>query len=171
MALGMQQAHGSEAIGAPAKVRKGDFARLVNVSAGRVSQMIAAGLPVEADGRIDVARGKMWIGENISPTRSAAQAAQGDLSFAAVPDAKSERLRLIREQADHAALKNAALRRDLVPAAEVEREWAGILRQVRSGILAVPSRLRQMLPHLPAADVEVIDAELRRVLEEMAHAQ
>lgn len=167
----MHHAHGSEAIGAPAKVRKLDFAKLVNVSPGRVSQMVAAGLPVEADGRIDVARGKLWIQENISPTRSAAQAAQADLPFAAQPDAASERLRLLKEQADHAALKNAALRRELVPAAEVEREWSGVLREVRAGILAVPSRLRQVLPHLSAADVEAIDAELRRVLEELAHAQ
>ncbi|MFG1179940.1 DNA packaging protein [Xanthobacter versatilis] len=160
--------HGSETIEAPTKVRKVAFARLVNVSPGRVSQMIAAGLPVEADGRIDVARGKLWIQGNVSPTRSAAQAAQGALPFAAVPDAAAERLRLVKEQADHAALKNAALRREMVPAAEVEREWAGVLRQVRAGILAVPSRLRQLLPGLTPAEVEAIDAELRRVLEEMA---
>lgn len=167
----MKQMHGSEAIEAPTKVRKVAFARLVNVSPGRISQMIASGLPVEDDGRIDVARGKAWIRENVSASRSAAQSPQADLPFAAQPDAAAERLRLIKEQADHAALKNSALRRELVPAAEVEREWAGILRQVRAGILAVPSRLRQLLPGLTAAEVEAIDSELRRVLEEMAHAE
>lgn len=167
----MSDGHSLGVIGEEGRVRKGDFARLVGVSAGRVSQMITAGLPVEADGRIDTARGKLWIKDNVSPTRSAAQVGQGDLPFAAIPDAAAERLRLVKEQADHAALKNAALRRELVPAAEVEREWAGILRGVRAGVLAVPSRLRQLLPHLTATDVETIDAELRRVLEDISHGQ
>lgn len=164
----MQQPEG---MSAPSKVRKAAFAKLVKVTAARMSQMIALGLPVEADGRIDVARGREWIRENISATRSAAQSAQADLPFAAQPDAARERLRLLSAQADQAELKAAALRRELVPAAEVQREWAGILRQVRAGILAVPSRVRQLLPGLTAAEVEVIDAELRRVLEELAHAQ
>lgn len=81
----------------------------------------------------------------------------------------AERARLAKEQADAQALKNAALRRDLVPAAEVEREWSDTLRLVRSKILALPSRLRQTLAHLTAADVAAIDSELRRTLEELAH--
>jgi len=81
----------------------------------------------------------------------------------------AERARLAKEQADAQALKNAALRRDLVPAADVEREWSDTLRQLRSKILALPSRLRQSLVHLTAADVAAIDGELRRTLEELAH--
>ncbi len=166
----MQNAHNSDMLSEPKSLRKSDFAKVAGVSAGRVSQMIRAGLPVEADGRIDVARGKLWIQANIDPKRSAAQA-QGEMPFAATPDASSERARLVKEQADNAALKNAALRRELVPAAEVEREWSGILRQVRSNVLAVPSRLRQMLPHLTSHDVATVDAELRRILEELANAE
>jgi phage terminase Nu1 subunit (DNA packaging protein) len=79
----------------------------------------------------------------------------------------SERTRLAREQADQTALKNAALRRDLVPAAEVERAWSEILRRVRSGCLAIPSRVRQALAHLTAYDVQAIDAEVRAVLAEI----
>ncbi|MFN4125260.1 MAG: hypothetical protein ACK4HK_05450 [Pannonibacter indicus] len=80
----------------------------------------------------------------------------------------AERARLAKEQADHAALKNAALRRELVPAADVAATWGGIVRQVRSRLLAVPARLRQGLAHLTARDVEAIDAEIRRALEELA---
>lgn len=79
----------------------------------------------------------------------------------------AERTRLAREQADQTALKNAALRRDLVPAAEVEREWSEILRRVRSGCMAIPSRIRQSLTHLTAYDVQAIDAEVRVVLAEI----
>lgn len=167
----MQEAHSSEMIGEPKTLRKVDFAKLVGVSAGRVSHMIKAGMPVEPDGRIDVARGKLWIQSNVDPKRSAAQSAQSEMPFAAQPDASAERVRLLREQADYAALKNAEKRRELVPAVEVEREWSALIRQARSGILAVPSRLRQLIPHLSADEVETIDAELRRALEELTHAK
>ncbi|WP_244316758.1 terminase small subunit [Pannonibacter tanglangensis] len=80
----------------------------------------------------------------------------------------AERARLAKEQADHAALKNAALRRELVPASEVAATWGGIVRQVRSRLLAVPARVRQGLAHLTARDVDVIDAEIRRALEELS---
>lgn len=80
------------------------------------------------------------------------------------------RARLAREKADEAARRNAVARGELVEAAEVLRGWTEILRQVRSRILAVPSRVRSALPHLDAAEVETIDRELRTALEELAHA-
>lgn len=85
-------------------------------------------------------------------------------------DLTAERARLAREQADGHALKNAQLRGELVEVAEAEREWNDTLRSVRSCLLAVPSRVRQRLGHLSAADVEVIDREVRDVLEEAAGA-
>ena len=39
-----------------------------------------------------------------------------------------------------------------------------MLRMVRAGMLAVPSRCAARLPHLSAHDVAVIDAEVRAVL-------
>lgn len=80
-----------------------------------------------------------------------------------------ERARLAREQADGIALKNAALRRELVPAADVTREWGDLLRQVRAGVLAVPSRLRATLPHMTGADIAALDAELRATLTGIAN--
>jgi len=153
-------------IGEPRALSKSAFARLVNLSPGRVSQMIKQGMPVEPDGRIDVARGKIWMQENIDPRRSAAQP-QGKLSFER-PSVISERDRLAREQADNVALKNAALRRELVPAVEVERRWSEALRRVRSKVLSVPSRVRQQCPHFTQQDVGAIDSELRAALEELA---
>jgi terminase small subunit / prophage DNA-packing protein len=55
----------------------------------------------------------------------------------------------------------------LLDAAEVENEWSGVLRTVRAGMLAVPSRVAQRLPHLTAHDVAEIDAEVREVLTEI----
>lgn len=155
-------------IGEPRAVSKSAFAGLVNLSPGRVSQMIRQGLPVEPSGKIDIARGKIWIQENVDPRRRAAQP-QGRFSFDRKP-VENERDRLVREQATNVALKNAALRRELVSAAEVEARWSDILRRVRSRLLAVPSRVRQASPHLTAHDVALFDAELRRALDELAGA-
>jgi len=79
----------------------------------------------------------------------------------------TERARLAREQADAAALKNAVIRGTMVAAADVEREWSDVLRTVRAGMLAVPSRVQQRLPHLGNTDVAAIDREVREVLTEV----
>jgi len=76
----------------------------------------------------------------------------------------AERARLAREQADATALKNAVARRDLVQTHEVEREWVTVCRKIRNAVLAVPSRVRQTLPHLTSFDVEQISRELRLAL-------
>ena len=58
---------------------------------------------------------------------------------------------------------------ELIEAAAVEAEWSGVLRTVRVGMLAVPSRAAQRLPHLTAADVAVIDREVRDALTEVGN--
>lgn len=83
----------------------------------------------------------------------------------------AERARLAREQADAVAMKNAALRGELVPAGDVTREWAEVLRKVRAGVLAMPSRVRASLPHLTPSDMAVMDREIRATLEGLAHDQ
>ena len=42
-------------------------------------------------------------------------------------------------------------------------EWSGVLRAVRAGMFAVPSRVQQRLPHLATHDIVEIDAEVRGV--------
>jgi phage terminase Nu1 subunit (DNA packaging protein) len=86
----------------------------------------------------------------------------------AVLDLAAERARLAKEQADGQALKNAVARRELVAVEDVQRGWADILRKVRSRILACPSRIRGRLSHLTIYDGEIIDAELRDALTELA---
>lgn len=171
----MQEAHNSELqelVNGPLRtVSKTAFAQIMNVSPGRVSQMIRAGLPVEINGKIDVARGKLWVAENVSITRSNAQVRGPDLfgEEKRKVSLNEERSRLAKEQADAAAMRNAVARGELVKAGEVEREWADILRKVRAGVLAVTSRVRQHLPHLTTHDAATIDAELRRALEDIAN--
>lgn len=164
----MSKPNSSEMIGEPRSLRKGDFAKRVGVSAGRISQMITDGLPVEPDGRIDVARGEQWVRGNISPSRSAAQARNApELPLGAQRDAAAERVRLLKEQADSAALKNAERRGELLPARDVERAWSSIFRDVRAAMLALPARIRNRAPHLSAADIAMIDREIREGLREL----
>lgn len=94
--------------------------------------------------------------------------ASGRGDAAAVLNLTGERARLAREQADAQALKNAALRRELVPAAEVASEWGTALRAIRARVLAIPSRVRAALPHLTPADMVALDREARAALEDLA---
>lgn len=79
------------------------------------------------------------------------------------------RARLAREKADEAARRNAVALDQLVKAEDVTRAWSEVFRKVRAGVLAVPSRVRSALPHLTAADMAVIDREVRDTLEGLAH--
>ena len=88
----------------------------------------------------------------------------------ALTAATKQRGRLAAAQADIAETKAAKLRGSLVEAAEVEATWGGVLRTIRSGMLAVPSRVSQRLPHLTAHDVAQIDIEVRAVLTELGES-
>lgn len=45
------------------------FAERVGLTKGRISQLVAEGLPVRADGQINVADGLSWIEANLDPAR------------------------------------------------------------------------------------------------------
>ncbi len=45
------------------------FAARVGLTKGRISQLVAEGLPVRSDGQIDVAVGLAWIEDNLDPAR------------------------------------------------------------------------------------------------------
>lgn len=68
------------------------------------------------------------------------------------------------------ALKNAAARGKLLDAKEVVADWSSTLRNVRAGMLAMPSRAGARLPHLTPHDVAEIDAEVRAVLTEIGNS-
>ncbi|MCX5571471.1 helix-turn-helix domain-containing protein [Kaistia nematophila] len=79
----------------------------------------------------------------------------------------TERARLAREQADKVAMENAASRRELITVTDVRGEWVAIARRIRNMMMSVPSRCRQMLPHLTTFDVDLIDREIRTALTEL----
>lgn len=83
-------------------------------------------------------------------------------------DLTDERARLAKEQADAQAMKNALARGEMLDATEAERTWGEVLRGIRARMMAVPSRVRQRLGHLTAAEAAIIDREVRDALTEAA---
>lgn len=81
----------------------------------------------------------------------------------------AERTRQTKEAADHLAFKNAKLNGDLLSAVEVEQEWAGILRDVRAALLAIPTRMQQRVGTLTLADIAAVDHEIRDILNQLGN--
>lgn len=82
---------------------------------------------------------------------------------------KLERIRVLTAQAHKIEMQNQMAAGHMLPATAVEREWANLLRDVRSTLLAVPSRCGASLPHLTAHDIAAIDREIKSALEGLAN--
>ena len=76
-------------------------------------------------------------------------------------DLTEERARLAKEQADHTALKNAALRGELIPADEAERRWSDEMVALRAVMLGAVNDIPAVLPHLSTFDISEIDRVIR----------
>lgn len=80
----------------------------------------------------------------------------------------AEKLRAAKATAEKLELQNAKARGEIIAAAEVEREWADVLRGLRAAFLSLPSRAAAKLGHLTPHDLSALDAEVRDVLMEIA---
>lgn len=145
--------------GAP--VTADELAGLLGIAPRTVRDLAGRGLVVKAGrGRYDLAAS---VASYCAHLREQAAGRAGD----AQAGLAAERARQAKEMADNIAMKNAALRGDLVDAKAVTSEWSGILRRLRARMLAVPARVNQRLPFLKPHDVAEIDAELRDALTEL----
>jgi len=142
-----------------------DLAALFGITTRAVRDLAASGvIPRAGRGRHPMPAA---ITAYIGHLRAVAAGRGGDGTGALT----AERARQAKEQADNLALRNAALRRDLLPAVEVEARLTGVFRKVRAGLLAIPARAAQRLPHLTAADIAVMDREVRAALTELGDAE
>lgn len=154
------QAVSEEAI--PATMSEVQLAAFLGVATSQVRTKTRDGILVkDGPGRWDVRKS---LANYLSQLRE--NAFKGGLQ---TDELKAEKLRLAREQADKLEIGNAAARGDMVKAADVEREWANVLRDVRSTMLAVPSRVGSKLSHLTVHDVAEIDFEIKAALEGLAN--
>lgn len=60
-------------------------------------------------------------------------------------------------------------RRTLIPLRDAEMSWSALVVAARTRLLGVPSRAKQRLPSLSAADVAVLDELIREALDELAN--
>lgn len=120
----------------PSTLSKKAFGEAIGVSAGRVTQMIAMGLPVEPNGRIDLVRGRTWVTENIDPNRRRATLSEGSpLGFASsraereAADAKTARLKAERLEGN--LIDRTAALRAIETRARAERDaWISWVNRV-----------------------------------------
>ncbi|PZU45311.1 MAG: hypothetical protein DI568_13735 [Sphingomonas sp.] len=81
----------------------------------------------------------------------------------------AEKLRLTKEQADKAALHNAITRGEMVPVADVRREWTTLAADLRAVLLTIPARVASQAALSREAAVE-LESELRAALMELGDA-
>lgn len=139
-------------------------ARWLGITDHTVREMAKAGIVVRA-GR-GVYRLEESVRRAFEHTRQTASQRGGADSLEAM---RAERIRIARAQADALESKNAELSGKTFTAEAIEREWTDILRTVRAGMLAVPSRCAGRLPHLSRSDISEIDREVRAVLTEVGN--
>lgn len=151
----------------PSVVHEATLAALLGVNRSRIAQLVRDGVLRRAGrARFDLQASVRAYADNLrDKTRRIGPGASGNPAAAELNEAK---LRLTRAQADEREAKAAAAKGELVRATEVERAWAGVLRDVRAAMLAVPSRCGAALPHLSAHDIAALEGEVRAALEGLA---
>ena len=165
-------------------LNKKDFARAIRVAPQRISGLVAAGLPVRADGLIDSGVGRKWYldrkrtikkGRPPNPkpkmTPDAESNGNGDgaeellLPFDDGEAADYAKARAEKEvaQAGITNLQWKRLQGDLLERVAVERVASDVGRQIRDAVMSVPDRLAPILAAQSSA--AAIHRELTEELE------
>jgi terminase small subunit / prophage DNA-packing protein len=140
--------------------------QLIGVSARRVTQLRDEGIiPAGPRGKFILGQAVRAYCAHMRPA-SGGHAAGGAKGGPDPSDLAEQKARLTKAQADLAEMKLDAARGVLVPAADVDREWRNTFAAVRSRLLAVPSRLRQVMDAEAAREADV---EIRAALNELGN--
>lgn len=140
-------------------LKTAQLAMLLGLTTRRVNQLAEEGIMVRvAHGVFD---GSASVQNYIAQVSNRAKEKETDL------DEAREAARLKSEQADNWELRNAKLRKELLPIDEVSRVWSEQITSIRSGLLAVVSRVRQQISLSPE-DAVVLDEEIRDAMSKLA---
>lgn len=141
------------------KLTTAQLALLLGLTTRRINQLAEDGIVVRlAHGSFD---GPASIQNYVISVSNRAKDRETDL------DEAKEAARLKKEQADNWELKNAKLRKELLPVEEVTRVWSEQITSIRSGLLSVVSRVRQRIS-LSTEDAVVLDEEIRDAMTKLA---
>lgn len=140
------------------------FAARVGLTKGRISQLVAEGLPVRADGRIDVAVGLAWIEDNLDPARRN-KGGPAIPARAATTLAEAKRLHEI-VKVQRAKLAFEREQGKLIDADEARRTVFARARAERDAHLAWVQRTAPLLAAELEADPRATFAALDRMMRE-----
>jgi|APTNR8051073442_1049403.scaffolds.fasta_scaffold09480_1 hypothetical protein len=144
---------------------KAEFARRVGVTRGRISQLIAKGLPVTPEGKIDPEAGLAWLEQNLDHDRRG----KGGVARQTTPGpslAEARRL-LLLTQVQRARLALERERGDLVDAAGVT---AAVLARARLERDAWQAWVTRAAPEL-AAELGTPERACFATLDRLVRAQ
>jgi len=133
--------------------------RLLNINSAALSTLAAEGVVVRAEKRGTYVLEPSVRGY-IARLQVAARGRGGE-------DAATARARLGAAQATLAEVKARQLSGELVEVAEVEAKWSATCRAIRSRVLAVADRMRD----LPARQQVKLARELREALTELSNGK
>lgn len=92
------------------------------------------------------------------------------LSPDAYPDYNESRARSEFEKANLLELERKTKEGLLLKREDVERAWGEIITIAKTKLLAVPTRVRQRIPHLTLDEIEIINELQREALQEISDA-
>lgn len=135
-------------------ISKRGFAEHIGVTPGRVSQMIGDGLPVEPNGRIEIAKGKAWVDANVDPNRPRVKLNGGTLFDTSKQTRDAAEARIAHMKAER--LADNLIVRTIETRARVERDaWIGWV-----------NRTAPEIARLANADVAIVVSVLDRMVRE-----
>lgn len=88
-----------------------------------------------------------------------------------IPDYNESRAKTEFERANLLELERKQKEGLLLPVDQVERVWANSITIAKTKLLAVPSRLRQRIPHLTLEEIAIAEGLIRECLEELASGE
>ncbi|HWL70417.1 MAG TPA: terminase small subunit [Geminicoccus sp.] len=125
-------------------LNRSELARFCGVAPTTVDAWLAAGCPHSRNGKnlvLNSAEVVSWL------RKRAAEEGTGEDNL----DLAKERARLAREQADKAAIGNARLRGELLPADDVVTGWEGAIIRCRELLMTIPAALTDEIMGLAMA--------------------
>lgn len=161
-----------------ASISKSEFAKELGVTPGRISQLIAKGLPVLPSGRISPAAARDWYETNVDPSRRKPPPGEEPARFGR---------QTLKDEIDTERLATARMKRQHLEQTLIDRQTAeaAIFARARAERDAHLAWVVRMAPQLaahvgcdPAAVFSFLDQEMRlhlaalaeRPLEALTHA-
>lgn len=142
-------------------VTAAELSEWLNLSPARIHALAREGVIPREGGRFDLRPAIRAYVEHLRAGQKGRQSTD--------PELNAQKLRLAKANARKIELHNMRAEGTMVEAADVEREWAAILRDLRAAFLALPSRAASTLGHLTPHDLSALDAEVRDILRELAN--